>query len=575
MLRAVSGAVDKVVNIFGKWGSSAPVDDSFSGITIGDKTYQVVVSLNGCYYYIDEDGKKKPVAGLPDGSYEWVNIAEKVLKDFRTCYRTLGGTVEVWSWYLLNDELEVLKETHRITDSTDVDNPVGTELEEIPSGWVMVDCDLPDMTERDVTLIDRCYETPGGKVEVEGLEAIDDKLVTRESKYVIIQGTDEDFPAGYEFGTIPSDWVRIVCDFPDMTQRTVVKFNECYSVDGVKVRVEGYRSIDPVLGIRNEWYYVMETTDGGAVATGTIYTALPDGWERIVCDFADQTTADTETVENCYTTGGGKVQVRTYLTLDGNGRMRGSWHTVLRTTDASYAVGDTVDGTPDGWAAAECDFASLEQRHAIPFEVCYSTGGGKVHVRGMHVIDNFLNEDSWNCLVLESTDGAYAVGTRLSSLPDGWEEVVCDFADRTTADIEVLEDCFTTDGGDVTIRSIVVHDADGEPRTAKMRVSGTSDDAYPVGTEITEIPEGWTRIECSSYKTLSYLSECYEGDDGKIYVEGYRITGSTGNVYKENLNVVESTVDSIEVGTVLTGVPLGMTKTECLCTATRCEVCGD
>lgn len=57
MARAFGSGIDKIANIVGKWGSAQPVDDSKSGIKIGDKTYQVVVSLNGCYWYLDESGK--------------------------------------------------------------------------------------------------------------------------------------------------------------------------------------------------------------------------------------------------------------------------------------------------------------------------------------------------------------------------------------------------------------------------------------------------------------------------------------------------------------------------------------
>ncbi len=129
---AFGRGIDKITNIVGKWGSSQPVDDSKSGIKIGDKIYQVVVSLNGCYWYLDEEGKKHPVSGIPATTeWEWINIAEKVIKDFKTCYRTPGGKVEVWSWYLLNDQMDVLKETHIITDSTDMDNPVGKVLTKI------------------------------------------------------------------------------------------------------------------------------------------------------------------------------------------------------------------------------------------------------------------------------------------------------------------------------------------------------------------------------------------------------------------------------------------------------------
>lgn len=851
ILGGLRSVTDRISGIFGKWGSSAPLDDKFSGIKMGDKTYNVVVSLNGCYWYIDEDGKKKPIADLPEGSYEWVNIAEKVLKEFKTCYRTLGGKVEVWSWYLINDEMETLREQHRITDSTDLDNPVGTMLEKIPEEWVMIDCDLPDMTERDVTMINRCYKTPGGKVEIEGLEAIDDKLQIRESIYVIVQSTDDNFPAGYEFNLIPADWVRMVCDFPDMTERDVtyanecyetengekvnveglraidnilgvresiftviqttdpeypegtvlpgipdgwtriicdfpdmtqrdiviwnfcyntghgkvevkgyqsvdavlgvreqyyyivnstdpdfpqwkrldsipntwgltecdfpdmterhvLKVNECYRTDGGKVRLGGYRSVDGILGVRAEYLYVMETTDPD-VQRGTTYTSIPVGWEQMVCDFPDQTTADTEIVENCFQTDGGKIQVRTYLTLDGNGKLRESRHMVLRSTDPDYTTGDELASIPANWLSVECDFASLtqrhivpltgcyetgagqvrvegytivdnmmgvdavsftildsnnpdvaigtnytavpegwarteckfafkgvadtelvencyntgagivkirttivfdsegksrtesnvvirtsdpaytvggelasipdtftpvectlpsnEQRHIIPFDECYTTDGGKVHVKGFRVLDNYMNMDSLKAIVLETTDAAHPANEELTSIPGTWTEIACDFPDPSTADIEVTEDCYETDLGDISVRSVVVYNASGEPRLTKKTITSSSDDNYAVGDDIVDIPVEWEKVECASAtsKYMVSVAECYSGTEGKLYVEGWKIVNDKGRVYEMELNVVESTIESIKVGDKLTNLPEDMTVVDCLC----------
>lgn len=354
-LAGASGrGTDKITNIVGKWGSSQPVDDSKSGIKIGDKIYQVVVSLNGCYWYLDEEGKKHSVSGIPATTeWEWINIAEKVIKDFKTCYRTPGGKVEVWSWYLLNDQMDVLKETHRITDSTDMDNPVGKVLAKIPDEWVMIDCDLPDMTERDITFVNRCYKTPDGKVEIEGLEAIDDKINIRESIYTVIQSTDDNFPAGYVFKLIPENWVRMVCDFPDAT------------------------------------------------------------------------TSDTEIVENCYKTERGKVQIRTYITMDGYGNTRELRHMVLKTTDPDYNIGSNIDQIPVGWLSIECDFASATQRHIRQVKDCYGSDAGSIYVEGEIVYNNDLDIDKMALTVMESTDPAIAVGTTLAAIPAGYVKTVC------------------------------------------------------------------------------------------------------------------------------------------------------
>lgn len=422
---AFGRGIDKITNIVGKWGSSQPVDDSKSGIKIGDKIYQVVVSLNGCYWYLDEEGKKHPVSGIPATTeWEWINIAEKVIKDFKTCYRTPGGKVEVWSWYLLNDQMDVLKETHRITDSTDMDNPVGKVLTKIPDEWVMIDCDLPDMTERDITFVNRCYKTPDGKVEIEGLEAIDDKINIRESIYTVIQSTDDNFPAGHVFKLIPENWVRMVCDFPDMTERHIMSVDECYTTPGGKIHLGGYRSVDSIIGVRDEYLIVLETTDPD-IQRGATFSKIQEGWQRIVCDFPDATTSDTEIVENCYKTEKGKVQIRTYITMDGYGNTRELRHMVLKTTDPDYNIGSNIDQIPVGWLSIECDFASATQRHIRQVKNCYVSDAGSIYVEGEIVYDNDLDVDKMALMVMESTDPAIAVGTELAAIPSGYVRTVC------------------------------------------------------------------------------------------------------------------------------------------------------
>lgn len=425
IVNAFSIGINNIIKAIGNWGFSSPVDDSKSGIKIGDKTYPVVVSLNGCYWYIDDEGKKHSVAKIPDTTeWSWINIAEKVIKDFKTCYRTPGGKVEVWSWFLLNDRMDVLREQHRITDSTDVDNQVGTLLDSIPDTWVMTDCDLPDMTDRNLSYVQRCYNTPNGKVQIEGLESLDGKIEVRESTYKVIQSTDPNYAPEYELKIIPSDWVRTVCDFPDMSERHVMKINECYATAGGKIHVGGYRALDSIIGVRAEYIIVMETTDPNIEIRKT-YNKVQDGWNRIVCDFPDATTADTEIVENCYQTEGGKVQIRTYLVMDGYGDVRESKNMVLKTSDPKYNIGAEIDEIPSSWLSIECDFASATQRHMKEARECYKSTAGEIYVEGQVVMDNKLNAEKMSLTVIESTDPAITVGQVLTQIPAGYTRTVC------------------------------------------------------------------------------------------------------------------------------------------------------
>ena len=489
-------AVDRIISAFGRWGSAKPADDSKSGIMMGDKVYQVVVSLNGCYYYIDEDGKKQAIADIPKTEeWEWVNIAEKFLQHFKTCYRTLGGKVEVSSWYMLNDELEILKETHTVTDSTDVDNPTGTRLEEIPAGWTMIDCDLPDMTERDVTPVNECYRTPGGKVNIEGLESIDDVLTNRVSIYSVLQSTDPDIAVGAVYNVIPNTWDRMVCDFPDMTQRQINPVDECYKTAGGKIHLGGYRIVDFEGTNRKEYYYVSESTDPD-IPIHTVFTSIDEDWEQMVCDFPDKTTADTETVENCYTTAGGKVQIRNYITFDSEANTRTINSIVLRSTDPAYTVGQQIEGIPAGWLSAECDFASLTERHIVVQEKCFETDGGKIKTDVLSVMNNNMEADSVIVVVKESTDPNIFVEQQFDEIQFEWNPIACDMASLTERHMVPAKECYESADGRVYVEGYRLVSNGGDIERAELTILESTVADVTVGTVWTSIPEGYTRTNC-------------------------------------------------------------------------------
>lgn len=569
LVGALGRGIDKITNIVGKWGSSQPVDDSKSGIKIGDKIHQVVVSLNGCYWYLDEEGKKHPVSGIPATTeWEWINIAEKVIKDFKTCYRTPGGKVEVWSWYLLNDQMDVLKETHRITDSTDMDNPVGKVLTKIPDEWVMIDCDLPDMTERNITFVNRCYKTPDGKVEIEGLEAIDDKINIRESIYTVIQSTDDNFPSGHVFKLIPENWVRMVCDFPDMTERDVTYVLECYTTKKGKVQVEGLVAIDNILGAREEVYTVLQSTDPD-IKVGTVMDSIPEDWVRMVCDFPDMTDREIVEVDECYKTDGGKVNIKGYQAIDAVLGVRGQYYYIVKTTDAAYPQWTRIDKIPNEWTKTECDFPDLTERHIMSVDECYTTPGGKIHLGGYRSVDSIIGVRDEYLIVLETTDPDIQRGATFSKIQEGWQRIVCDFPDATTSDTKIVENCYKTEKGKVQIRTYITMDGYGNTRELRHMVLKTTDPDYNIGSNIDQIPVGWLSIECdfasATQRHIRQVKDCYGSDAGSIYVEGEIVYDNDLDIDKMALTVMESTDPAIAIGTTLAAIPTGYVKTVCRC----------
>lgn len=558
--------LENLVLMIGKFGAFKPIDDSKSGVKIGDKVYQVVVSLNGCYWYLDDNGKKHPVAEIPNKEFEWTNIAEKVIKDFRTCYRTLGGKVEVWSWYLLNDQMDPLKEQHRITDSLDVDYPVGTLLTKIPEDWVMIDCDFPDMTERDITFIKRCYKTPNGKVEIEGLESIDDKNNVRESIYRVLQSTDVNFPAGYEFRFVPADWVRMVCDFPDMTERDVTYILECFTTPKGKVQIEGLEAIDNILDVRESTYSVIQSTDEDIVV-GSKYETIPEEWIRMVCDFPDMTGRDIIDVNECYSTGNGKVEIKGYQAVDAVLGVREQYYFIVNTTDANYPQWTKIERIPNEWQNTVCDFADMTDRHAVKVDECYLTDGGKIHLTGYRALDSVLGVRAEYLIVSETTDESVERNTIYTSVPEGWERVVCDFPDATTADTEVVANCYKTEGGKVQLRTYMTLDGNGKLRESRHVVMRTTDNQYKIGAEIEEIPNIWVLTECdfasATQRHVVPIVGCYNTGAGKISVEGYSVIDNSLDKDEFYIRVVESTDADVPVGSEFDSIDESWSRAVC------------
>lgn len=567
--KAFGKGFETIIKTVGSWGSAQPADDSKSGIKMGDKIYQVVVSLNGCYWYLDDEGKKQLISTIPKSTeWSWVNIAEKVIKDFKACYRTPGGKVEVWSWFLLNDVMDVLKEQHRITDSTDVDNQTGTMLESIPDTWVMIDCDLPDMTERDVTYVKRCYKTPDGKVEVEGLESLDSKTNVRESIYKVLQSTDPNFYPGYTVDTIPSNWARTVCDFPDMTERDITYVQECYTTSGGKVQVDGLLAIDDTVGTREAIYTVVQSTDS-AIKAGTKYDSIPEDWVRMVCDFPDMAERHVIEINECYRTDGGKVNIKGYQAVDSVLGNKDQYYYIIKTTDSSIERWSRIDRIPNSWVKIECDFPDMSDRHVMKINECYVTPGGKIHVGGYRALDSVIGVRDEYIIVMETTDDSIARGKTYDSIQNGWSRIVCDFPDATTADTEIVENCYQTGKGKVQIRTYLVMDAYGDVRESKHMVLKTSDSSYNIGATIDEIPSSWLNIECdfasAVQRHVKDVRNCYTSNSGSIYVTGYTVVDNKLNTEKMSLTVLESTDSAIKVGQVLTQIPAGYTRTECRC----------
>ena len=304
-MSALNEYFKKLASIFGSMGFSVPPDD-FSGVVIDGKTYPVMMRNDGCYVYFDDKGVKRLVSDVPRKDYQFINIKDARVSIVNQCYRTPGGQVEARIHTYMNNKGEILAEKIFIINSSDIDIPIGSEFDKIPDGWVAIDCSIAEMTDRELIFVSKCYATEGGKVQIEGVESVDPRLNPEVSHYEVVNTTDDSNPIGTEYDAIPDTWNRIVCDFPDMTQREIIPVLKCFDTGTGRVQIEGYKIFDYEMGTRKEWYRVKQSTDPEN-PVGKFITSISDDWVEVVCDFTDMEDRDIEVTVECYNTPSVKV----------------------------------------------------------------------------------------------------------------------------------------------------------------------------------------------------------------------------------------------------------------------------
>lgn len=547
---------DNLTSAIGNMGYSNPPDD-FSGVIIGGKTYPVMMRNDGCYVWFDEKGKKHALKDTPRDEYEFTNIKDARVSTVRQCYRTPGGEVDVKVHTYMNNKGEVLMEKIIVVNSTDIDIPIDSVYDKIPGAWVAIDCHIAEMTDRELVYVNKCYSTPGGKVQVEGVESVDPKLALEIARYSVLQSTDPNIPAGREYTLIPATWVRMVCDFPDMTQREIIPITQCYDTDTGRIKIEGYKVFDYILGNRKEWYRIKESTDPKN-PVGKIITSVDDDWEQVVCDFTDMEDRDIEITIECYSTPGGKVKTEVATSWDGNIGVRNKVYKILESTDQANPQGVSMTSISDTWKRVVCDFTDMEDRDVKVTVECYTTPKGKVKIEAIRSWDGNLGVRTDIYKVLETTDSDNAQGKEILSLPSTWKRTVCDFTDMEDRNMEVAEECFK-DGTGKTYKVEAVRSYDGNlgVRTQSYRVMETDDaSAYPINKIMASIPSAWTRMECAwvnrSGRMLDTTETCYFTGVGTVKIRRQESLDGYLNETTFDYIVIDSSDPNIAVDSVPT-----------------------
>lgn len=559
-MSAINEYLKRLASIFGSMGFSVPPDD-FSGVVIDGKTYPVMMRNDGCYVYFDDKGVKRLVSEVPKKDYQFINIKDARVSIVNQCYRTPGGQVEARIHTYMNNKGEILTEKIFIINSSDIDTPIGTELDKIPAEWVAIDCSIAEMTDRELIFVSKCYATEGGKVQIEGVESVDPRLNPEVSHYEVVNTTDDSNPIGTKYNAIPDTWRRIVCDFPDMTQREIIPVLKCFDTGTGRVQIEGYKIFDYEMGTRKEWYRVKQSTDPEN-PVGEFITSISDDWVEVVCDFTDMEDRMPIDIEECYRTSNGSIRMRHVVSYDGDLGKRNQFWEIVDSSDNGYGLGDRMNSIPSVFIRERCAIERLDDRITRSAIECYSTPGGSVRIKSTYVINPLNHIRSYNHHVLSSTDNDIKIGTQYISLPSNFTRIECEEPDYMDRLIDTTETCYDTGNGTVKIRRQESLNGNLDLKTFDYKIVESTDPAYRLNTTPTQsVIDGWAVISCDL--NIMDVDDCYEIGGHKIHLKGFRTVNPALQDIKSKLYVVYSDHPDYGVGDELSSIPDGAKVTIC------------
>jgi hypothetical protein len=561
-MSGINEYLKRLASIFGSMGFSVPPDD-FSGVVIDGKTYPVMMRNDGCYVYFDDKGVKRLVSEVPKKDYQFINIKDARVSIVNQCYRTPGGQVEARIHTYMNNKGEILAEKIFIINSSDVDTPIGTELDKVPAEWVAIDCSIAEMTDRELIFVSKCYATEGGKVQIEGVESVDPRLNPEVSHYEVVNTTDDSNPIGTEYDAIPDTWNRIVCDFPDMTQREIIPVLKCFDTGTGRVQIEGYKIFDYEMGTRKEWYRVKQSTDPEN-PVGEFITSISDDWVEVVCDFTDMEDRMLSNTVECYRSTNGVVRIIHTASYDGELGVRSESWEVVSSTDNGIHVGDKARSLWKGLTRIECEEPDYMDRLIDTTETCYDTGKGTVKIRRQESLNGNLDVKTFDYKIVESTDHDHPINTTpTQAVINGWTVISCDL------NIMEVDDCYEVGGHKIHLKGFRTVNPALQDIKSILYVVYSDHPDYHAGDELNSIPEGAKVTICDyadkSQRHMVPVRECYEVDDGRFYVEGSRLVDNNMVVERMSVMVLESSSPTYPVGTTLTSIPDGATIVACLC----------
>ena len=482
------------------------------------------------------------------------------------CYATEGGKVQIEGVESVDPRLNPEVSHYEVVNTTDDSNPIGTEYDKIPDTWSRIVCDFPDMTQREIIPVLKCFDTGTGRVQIEGYKIFDYEMGTRKEWYRVKQSTDPENPVGEFITSISDDWVEVVCDFTDMEDRDIEVTVECYKTPTGKVKLEVLTSWDGNIGVRDKNYKVLETTDPSQ-PEGASFSSLPDTWVRTVCDFDDMEERDIRSYVECYDGGNGNVKLRRLVSYDSKIKARYVRFEVLESDDAGFVPGAELATLPEGFSLVSCDFVDFEDRMLQSRKECYDTSNGRVQVSHITSYDGDIGIRGTSYVVTRSEDTDVPVDRVYKDIPGGWTRMVCEMDDMEARDIRSFVECHDTGDGNVKIRRIVSYDAKANERHVRYEVVESDNGGFVPGQRLSTLPDGWSLVSCDftdmEDRMLSNAVECYRSTNGVVRVVHTMSYDGELGVRSELWEVVSSTDNGIHVGDKVSSLWEGLTRIEC------------
>lgn len=460
------------------------------------------------------------------------------------CFDTGTGRVQIEGYKIFDYEMGTRKEWYRVKQSTDPENPVGKFITSISDDWVEVVCDFTDMEDRDIEVTVECYKTPAGKVKLEVLTSWDGNIGVRDKSYKVLETTDPSQPEGASFSSLPDTWIRVVCDFDDMEERDIKSYIECYDSGSGNVKLRRMVSYDSKIKARYTRFEVVDS-DNADFVPGTALATLPDGFSLVPCDFVDFEDRMLQSRKECYNTDKGRVQVLRITSYDGDIDIRGAVYVVTRSENPDILVDRIYKDIPGGWTRMVCEMDDMESRDIESYVECHDTGDGNVKVRRIVSYDAKVNERYIRYEVMESDNGGFVPGQRLSTLPAEWSLVSCDFTDMEDRMLSNTVECYRSTNGVVRIIHTASYDGELGVRSESWEVVSSTDSGIHVGDKARSLWEGLTRIECEEPDYMDRLIDttetCYDTGKGTVKIRRQESLNGNLDVKTFDYKIVEST----------------------------------